>query len=354
MPPKTNTTGTQSRYWLVTINNPRDYRMIELWPGITYAAWQHEKGEEGTDHIQGYIVFDKKTRLSALKKLDHGRGHWEVRRGTHAEAKTYCTKEESRVEGPWFLGTDANVKEKAQGKRSDLDAVKAAIDEGRDEGYLVENYFGDCAKYFKFFQQYKRMKTNQRTFKTEVIVIYGPTGTGKSHHCSVTFPGAYWKPKGDWWDGYDGHKVVVIDEFYGWLAYDFMLRLLDCYPLIVPTKGSFASFVAKTIVITSNKHPRDWYNETKFPFPPLERRITKLIHMDQPYVSTIPTTTTTTTSSEEFSTTTSATTTSTIPISVSDSQDLPATPIVVTEGVEDDEERAFWSMVDPHHKRGLG
>lgn len=274
--------GPMTRYWMFTFNNPTDIRAPEHWPHpITFCVWQRECGKNGTVHLQGYVIFDIKKRFSTLKKIDK-RIHWEPRYGTHAEAKAYCQKEDTRLLGPWTIGTDVGIRD-SQGKRSDLDDVKQAIDEGQDETYLWDNHFASCAKYIRSFREYRRQKTPHRQGKTKVEVVWGPTGTGKSHYAEHKYPDAYWKPKGDWWDGYDGQEVVVIDEFYGWLSYDFMLRLLDRYRLIVPTKFGHANFVAKTIVITSNKHPSAWYNGSKYPWEPLERRIETTTLMETPY-----------------------------------------------------------------------
>lgn len=35
--------------------------------------------------------------------------------------------------------------------------------------------------------------------------------------------------------GYVGQPTVVFDDFYSWFPYDFILRLLDRYPLVVNT-----------------------------------------------------------------------------------------------------------------------
>ena len=70
---------------------------------------------------------------------------------------------------------------------------------------------------------------------------------------------------------------MIIDEFYGWLRYSFLLTLLDRYPIRIEYKGGSAEFVSRRVIITSNKAPQDWYDQDKFPFPPIERRITKLI-----------------------------------------------------------------------------
>lgn len=86
-------------------------------------------------------------------------------------------------------------------------------------------------------------------------------------------PSAYWKPRGQWWDGYQGQKVVIIDEFFGWLPWDELLKVCDRYPLNVERKGSVSLFVAGTVIITTNKPPHQWYDGRKCPFRALERRV---------------------------------------------------------------------------------
>ncbi len=66
-------------------------------------VWQKEKGENGTVHLQGYVAFSVRKSLATMKNVN-GSAHWEVRRGTHDEAKAYCMKPESREAGPWEEG----------------------------------------------------------------------------------------------------------------------------------------------------------------------------------------------------------------------------------------------------------
>jgi len=75
---------------------------------------------------QIYACFNKPVRLSALKKW-LPKAHWEARRGSHAQAKAYCQKEDTRVAGPWERGDDTLV---GQGKRNDLREAADLIAKG--------------------------------------------------------------------------------------------------------------------------------------------------------------------------------------------------------------------------------
>lgn len=95
----------------------------------------------------------------------------------------------------------------------------------------------------------------------QVIIYYGETGSGKSRTASELCSGqsVYYKPQGDWWDGYRGQDNVIIDDFYGWMRYDEILRICDRYPHQVPIKGGFKEFVAKRIFFTSNEPIENWW-----------------------------------------------------------------------------------------------
>lgn len=114
----------------------------------------------------------------------------------------------------------------------------------------------------------------------EVWVFYGPTGTGKSRAAHEMAPDAFWLRQASsgvgWWCGYNGETDVIIDEFYGWLQWSFLLRLLDRYPLVVETKGSSVNFVGRRIIITSNTSPVQWY--ARMAYATLARRFHRVIY----------------------------------------------------------------------------
>lgn len=270
---------TLARNWLFTLNNPQDFKP-EVGFGTTYKylIYQLEKGEEGTLHYQGYVMWKSPKRLSALKKLSK-EAHWEPRRGSHTQARDYCSKEDTRVEGPWTFGVEPE-----QGKRTDLDDVKEAIDSGASMKEIAQAHFGHFIKYERGFRSYKNTLATPRDFKTEVIVCYGPTGTGKSMYCAALTKDPYWyipQKDGKWWDGYDGQEDVIIDEFYGQIMWSTMLRLLDRYPMQVETKGATVNFAPKRIFITSNKQPIEWYPSLVEKFSTLGRRLDQIIHFPE-------------------------------------------------------------------------
>lgn len=267
----------QSRNWVFTINNPANDELPHAFEG-RYCIWQRESGENGTPHLQGYIVFSGNKRLANLKKLDPN-AHWEPRRGSHDQAKQYASKDDTRVAGPWSYGDEPR-----QGSRNDLLAVKKAIDSGASETEIAHEFFTSWTKSYRAFREYRLLTTPSRTTKTHVCVIYGPTNVGKTTTIMRAHPAAFWLPRPTvgsnlWFDRYDCNPVLVVDEFYGWIPYDFLLRLCDFSPLSVQTKCGTLPFVSKLIVFSSNKHPRDWYNYEKFSngYAPLERRIDWLV-----------------------------------------------------------------------------
>ena len=57
----------QNVNWVFTINNPTEDDNPQRWDGVRYLVYQKEKGKEGTQHYQGYVVFEKKKSLGGVK-----------------------------------------------------------------------------------------------------------------------------------------------------------------------------------------------------------------------------------------------------------------------------------------------
>lgn len=266
-------------YYMATKNNPvpTDHDDLKKIPH-KYIIWQLERGEKGTPHLQIYIALAKPMRITALNKLF--KAHYEPRYGTHEQAKAYCSKEDTREEGPWTSGSDEGIPNR--GQRTDLEAVKMILDSGCDEPIkkVQQNYFSSWVKYYKAFDIYHNQNAEQRdpNVPPKVIILWGDRGTGKSKKAFEIAPPpkGYWltkpaDPNQVWFDGYSVGQTLVIDEFYGWIKYEFMLRLIDRYPMDVKIHGSKIIFNSPLIIITSNRDPREWYGFKKDPLNPGER-----------------------------------------------------------------------------------
>lgn len=261
--------GHPAARWCFTLNHPtaaEEAAVKALAEEAKYLVCGREVGEQGTPHLQGFVNLKKKKRLTTMKKL-LPRAHFEPARGSDEDNKKYCSKggnlliEHGDPCGP--------------GKRTDLHLACSLIAAGESMRSVAEQHPETFVKYFRGLQQLKLLLTPRpRDFKTEVCVLIGPPGVGKSRLVRAGRDDAYWKPRGKWWDGYDGQEVVILDDFYGWIPFDEMLRIMDRYPLRVETKGGTVEFKARALYITSNKEPQHWYNE-EFDLRALFRRITE-------------------------------------------------------------------------------
>lgn len=274
---------SESKYWCFTsfnsdfLENFKDtiQSLIDN-EELTYCVCQIETcPNTNKEHLQGYAIFPKKKRIQRVKSIFGIQDlHLEKRRGDHKQAKAYCMKDESRRDGPFEFGDDSDYEGTRKRK---LEDVKIRIDEGTDEVTIADEFFPLWCRYYRSFSQYKMLKSRSRDFKTEVRVYYGPPGTGKSRRATYEAgPSAYRKPLGEWWDGYDGVSNVIIDDYYGWIRFDELLRCLDRYGHRVPIKGGFVNFAPKLLILTSNVEPRKWYSEERISdlrFEALKRRL---------------------------------------------------------------------------------
>lgn len=279
----------QYRNVVFTWNNPDGLLEFDD-ERMEYLVYQEEIGETGTYHFQGYCEFTNKLSLNSAKALLGGASvHLERRRGNQTQAIAYAKKEETRVDGPYEYGIP-----RSQGKRVDLEGFKDAVTAGKRKRDLVDDHFLIMARYPKFYDTLTMMNRPTRETDLRVTLHIGPTGLGKTRTVMDQFsddPEFYIAPLANntqWYDTYDGHKRVLMDDFTGassHMALCTLLRLLDRYPVLVPTKGSHTWWLPDEIYITTNILPKDWYKweNRAEQYRALARRIHRVKTFWQPF-----------------------------------------------------------------------
>lgn len=241
---------------------------------MEYLVYQEEISGSGTYHFQGYCEFTKKVRRNRAKLLLGGPGvHVEKRLGTQEQAIEYCKRKlyadgtPKRVQDtePYEDGTPRLDQ---QGKRNDLESFKDAVRSGARARDLIDEFCGIFARYSKFYHTLTSMTRPERAEELEVILLIGPTGLGKTRFVTSMWASdeEFWQsPLSNgtaWFDAFDRHKHVLLDDFSG-AASHFplcsLLQLLDRYPIAVPTKGSHTWWLPDVIYVTTNIMPRYWY-----------------------------------------------------------------------------------------------
>lgn len=145
--------------------------------------------------------------------------------------------------------------------------MRDMLREGASLVAIAEADFGAFCRYNRAFALYRDLIAVPRTFQTECIVLYGPSGSGKTRAAFNFDTNAFFVSRfrdttgGVWWNGYDGQRTIVFDEFYGWIQRDFMQRLVDRYPMRLEIKGGSVQMRARYVFITSNVPPSHWWKK---------------------------------------------------------------------------------------------
>jgi len=271
-----------SRAYCFTLNNYTDDDVAQLTALINpvrYVCWGYEIAPSGTPHLQGYAEFTKTMRITGIKKLGgpFEKMHLTVRRGTRDQAKDYCAKgtqpkqewDEFAKLGDGKLGPNYGIgvnfvehgdwNAGGAGARNDLGKTRnIALTGGLREVTLTGN-----AQQIKVAEKFLTYHEEPRDWLTEVSWFWGPSGSGKSRTARENLKDNDVYVKNDntkWWDGYDGHEAVIIDDFRdSWWSLTEMLSLLDRYEKRVEVKGGWRQCKPRKIIITSIHPPESMY-----------------------------------------------------------------------------------------------
>jgi len=262
----------QGRYWLGTLycaSAPSELTAPCVW----IKGQQESCPTTGRLHWQLIAGFDRNVRLSRVKAVV-GPGHWELTRSSSAD--DYVWKEATCVSNTRF---ELGRKPMRRNSSTDWDKVKESAKRGELDTIPSDIY----VRYYRTLQAIAADNRKAVPIVRTVHVFWGRTGSGKSLRAwTEAGVSAYCKdPRTKWWDGYNGEKNVILDEFRGTIDVAHVLRWLDRYPVRVEYKGGSRPLLCENIWITSNLDPRCWYpeldEETK---NALMRRLTNITHFN--------------------------------------------------------------------------
>lgn len=268
--------------WKYPIINQKQVRFIAY--GMETAP------KTGKKHHQGFLYMTNQASTSnkncgRLGKLlcPHKPCHVEPMHGNFAQNESYCSKESTLVK----LGDEPK-----QGLRNDLletiQALKAGtvtMDDVAEQNPHMFNLYRRTMSYV-LDRPIREKRKLYRNWPCQGEWWFGPSGVNKSRDANALLfkdPANVYKHEltDQWWDGYSGQETVIFDEFRGQLPYHRLLSLCDCYPVKVKQRNNAPfPFLAKKLIITCSKHPKDLFGNVDEGWDQFIRRF-KVIHYKQ-------------------------------------------------------------------------
>lgn len=286
--------GPKAMRWCITYNNCPDTGdalalKLQADADVKGYRFQFERGAEGTEHVQMYVELTKQVHMTYIKSLVGSGIHCEVAKGSHDQNVKYCSKADTRVgDDNWAFGTCVDNAPKKQGKRTDLDRyAELVIEEGGVTERVISEMPGHATQFAKhgrelvnimkinaahaeelaYWQQVVRDRDNgimRGQASRHAVLWFGPTAVGKTTevivHCIRTNGAMPYSKMGNskWWCGYEGQKVVLLDEWRKELAnVEELNSLLNKGASRVETKGGTTVMSADEMHFTANRHPLD-------------------------------------------------------------------------------------------------
>lgn len=264
------------RAWVFTYHKPSDsdivlFKNLCKKKGIQYYIVGREHTKTGGLHLQGYIRWTNGKSFIQVKRWLGFDNIWlKWAKGNDFHNQKYSSKENCIIE---------HGKPTKQGKRTDIErAVSIAKETGsiREVLKVVNNY--QAVRHSELYMKYlepEEVRTN-----LEVINIYGESGRGKTRYVYDNEVNIFRPTTYKWWEGYDGHTVVLLDDIRkDFCKFHELLNLLDIYPIRVESKGGSRQLRALKIYITT-PIPLTHMYDTREDIYQLERRIHRTVHID--------------------------------------------------------------------------
>lgn len=294
---------TQSRKWMVTINNPVEkgytHEYIKGILGkmkscIYWCMADEIGGNRGTYHTHIFVCCSSAVRFSTMQnRFPHC--NFDMCKGTSAENREYVfklgkwektSKAETRVEGTQEECGELPLER--QGARNDLADLYDMIKQGMSDYEILEqspDYLLQLDKIERVRQVVIQEKFRKVWRDLDVTYIYGDTGSGKTRGVMehYGYENVYRVLDYDHpFDSYRGQDVVVFEEFRSSMRFGEMLNCLDGYPTELRARyaNKYACYT-KVYIITNQPLAMQYPNaqrENPEDFNAFLRRIKRELH----------------------------------------------------------------------------
>jgi len=260
--------NTQSRKWVLTINNPSDFphdvikeTIHSNFTSIIYYCMADEQGQ--TLHTHLYMNFSGGVRFSTIKK-HFPTAHIETAQGTAQQNREYIAKEgkwennekgETKIEGTFEEW--GNIPAERQGGFGVEAVIIERIQDGATnaEILLEFSYLKGMRDVDYVRQTLKAEEYRNRWRNLEVTYIFGGTGLGKTRsvmdkygYSSVYAVNNYKHP----FDLYAQEDVMLFDEFNSGIRIQDMNNYLDGYPIALNARYNNKQACYECVYIVSN------------------------------------------------------------------------------------------------------
>uniref|UniRef100_A0AAU8H548 ATP-dependent helicase Rep n=1 Tax=CRESS DNA virus TaxID=3138951 RepID=A0AAU8H548_9VIRU len=271
-------TGKKISYSQVLLTYPQCTRSkeellehVKSFKDIQSAIVCHENHHETDgEHLHAWVKFAIKQRVGAGKwgtLFDWDGKHGDYRKVTCSTRSIADTVKYVMKDGDvaiWNCDAEALMNPgKSHVRKYDNEKIlntpmKQLVDEG------VIN-IKDVDAYKRGIAAYKLLEKPGVKKHCRGIWLYGKAGTGKStwaKNLGNHLGGYYEKAQNKWWDGYEGEKVVILDDLDTETLLHYIKKWSDKFPCKGEVKGSTVWLHHDWFVVTSNFHLADIVEKT--------------------------------------------------------------------------------------------
>lgn len=245
-------------------------------------VYQTETSDDGRTHYQGCVKYKYSVRFGSVKKDFGQKAHLE-RCLSWVKSLNYCSKLQSRLEGPYVYGAALNVKNLKQTNLTGL-IINGQITKEDVYKKYGDEYGRKTFLYEQLFKLYNTPRAKFTPYNEKVIVnfISGPPGIGKSRfaitNCSK--PYTIMNSNAKWLSNVTPQTAsIIIDEIEKLenLTARSVLSLMDRDGSSLETKGGFVELNHRELWMLGNKSSSEVFNDMSDSPNALNRRVDNLV-----------------------------------------------------------------------------